>query len=289
MEERDWIILQTLYVEKNITKAAQALYVSQPSLTYRLQQLETELKTKIVFRGKKGVEFTAQGEYLVNYAKDMINRLRKAKEAVKNMENKIQGTLRLGVSSNFARYQLPPLLKNFLSLYPDIEIHLKTGFSSEITQLIFREDIHIGIIRGENSWNEQKLLLAQEPLCLVSKSEVDIDELPSLPRIHYKTDPSLQNVVNRWWQETFTRPPFITMEVDRIETCKEMVKNDLGYAIFPKACLSESDKLYHRNLTTNDGKEILRDTWVIYRNTSLELNMIRGFINFIKEIEQTSP
>lgn len=286
MEERDWIILQTLYEEKNITKAAQTLYVSQPALTYRLQQLEKDFKTKIVFRGKKGVEFTAQGEYLVQYAKEMLHTLRKTKERVENMDDKIQGTLRLGVSSNFARYQLPPMLKQFLSIYPDIEIHLKTGFSSEITQLIYKEEIHIGIIRGEHSWSEQKLLLAKEPICLVSKSEVDISQLPSLPRIHYKTDPSLQNVINRWWQERFDQPPFITMEVDRIETCKEMVNNGLGYAIFPKACLSESDELYHRNLTNEHNEDILRDTWVVYRNSSLELNMIRAFVDFIKGIKE---
>jgi DNA-binding transcriptional LysR family regulator len=288
MEERDWVILQTLFEEKNITKAAQALHVSQPALTYRLQQLETEFDTKIVFRSKKGVEFTAQGEYLVHYAADMLKRLRNTKEAVKNMESKIQGTLRLGVSSNFARYQLPPLLKKFLAIYPDVEIHLKTGFSSDVSQLIYKEDIHIGIIRGEHSWNEQKLLLAQEPLCLVSKSKIDINQLPSLPRIHYKTDPSLQSVINQWWQEKFNQPPFITMEVDRIDTCKEMVNNGLGYAIFPKACLTEGDELYHVNLTTEDNKEILRNTWVIYRNMSLELNIIRAFIDFIEEVKQSS-
>jgi DNA-binding transcriptional LysR family regulator len=288
MEDRDWVILQTLYQEKNITKAAQTLHVSQPSLTYRLKQLETEFKTKIVLRNKKGVEFTPQGEYLVDYAKEMLKQLSKSKEAVKNMEDKIQGTLRLGVSSNFAHYQLPPLLKKFLSIYPGIEIHLKTGFSSEITQLIYKEEIHIGIVRGETSWNEQKLLLTQEPLCIVSKSIIEINKLPSLPRINYRTDPSLQNVINHWWQEKFNQPSFITMEVDRIETCKEMVKNGMGYAIVPKACLSDGDDLYQENLTTKDNKEILRDTWVIYRNTSLELNMIRAFIHFIKGIEQST-
>jgi DNA-binding transcriptional LysR family regulator len=286
MEERDWVILKTLYEEKNVTKAAQSLYVSQPALTYRLQQLETEFKTKIVFRGKKGVEFTTEGEYLVKYARDMLHQLRKTKETVKNMENRVQGTLRLGVSSNFARYQLPPLLKNFLAIYPDVEIHLKTGFSSEITQLLYSEEIHIGIIRGDNNWKEQKHLLTQEPVCLVSKTKIDINELPSLPRIHYRTDPSLQNVIDQWWQGKFSQPPKITMEVDRIDTCKEMVHSGLGYAIFPKACLSERDELYHTIITMQDSQPILRETWVICRNTSLELNMISGFINFIKDIKQ---
>lgn len=285
MEDRDWHILKTIYEVKNMTKAAQALHVSQPALSYRLQQLETDFKTQIVYRSKKGVEFTAQGEYLANYATNMINELRKTKEAIKNMEDKVQGTLRLGVSRNFARYQLPPLLSKFLSLYPDVKIQLKTGFSSEITSLTYKEEFHIGIIRGDNNWNEQTLLLTQEPICIVSKFEINMDDLPSLPRIHYLTDPSLQTVINQWWQGKFIHPSAISMEVDRIDTCKEMVKNGLGYAIVPKACLTKDDHLYQINLTNEDNKEILRDTWVIYRNSSLDLNMIRAFINFIKEMK----
>ncbi|MET3699857.1 DNA-binding transcriptional LysR family regulator [Bacillus oleivorans] len=286
MEDRDWLILKTIYEEKNMSKAAQVLHVSQPALTYRLQQLETEFNTKIVHRSNKGVEFTGQGEYLAKYAVDMLNKLRMTKEIVESMENKVQGTLRLGVSRNFARYNLPPLLSNFLTKYPDIKFHLITGFSSEITDLVYKEEFHIGIIRGNNNWKEQKLLLAQEPVCIVSKSEIDSNSLPALPRIHYETEPSLQSVINNWWEENFTQPPFITMRVDRIDTCKEMVKNGLGYAIVPKACLTEDDILYQINLTTRDQKEILRDTWVIYRNSSLELTMIRAFIDFIKSIKQ---
>lgn len=285
MEDRDWHILKTIYELKNMTKAAQALHVSQPALSYRLQQLEAEFKTQIVYRSKKGVEFTAQGEYLANYATNMINEFRKTKEAIKNMEDKVQGTLRLGVSRNFARYQLPPLLSKFLSLYPDVKIQLKTGFSSEITSLTYKEEFHIGIIRGDNNWNEQMLLLTQEPICIVSKFEININDLPFLPRIQYQTDPSLQTVINHWWQDTFIHPSSISMEVDRIDTCKEMVKNGLGYAIVPKACLTEDDHLYQIYLTSENNKEIIRDTWVIYRNSSLELNMIRAFINFIKEMK----
>lgn len=284
MEERDWTILKMLYEEKSITKTAKLLYISQPALTYRLQQLEKEFKTKIVYRGKKGVEFTPQGEYLVNYAKEMLLQLRKTKEVIQNMDKRIQGTLRLGVSGNFARYQLPPLIKKFLAIYPDVEIHLKTGWSSEITQKMYKEEIHIGVIRGDHSWHEQKLLLTAEPICLVSKKKIDTDQLPTLPRIHYKTDPSLQTVIDQWWQERFDQPPFITMEVDRIDTCKEMVSNSLGYAIFPKACLTESDDLYYENLTTNDHQVLIRNTWVIYRNNSVEIGMIRAFTDFIKEI-----
>ncbi|WP_232699972.1 LysR family transcriptional regulator [Brevibacillus daliensis] len=281
MDEKDWLLLRILYEEKNITKAAQQLFMSQPAITYRLQQIEKDFNTQLVSRTKKGVEFTAQGERLVQYSTEMLLQLRKLKEEIINMDGQVRGMLRLGVSGNFARYQFPPLLKQFLVLYPDVEINLLTGWSTEIMQYIHREEIHIGIVRGDHHWLEGKHLLAEEPMCIVSKNEIDIDNLPALPRINYKTDPSLKNTISAWWQEKYDAPPLVTMEVDRIETCKEMVRTELGYAIFPLACLTESDQLHYSLLRTSNNEVIKRKTWVIYRKSSMELSIIRAFIEFI--------
>ena len=56
IKQKDWLIIKTLYEEKNITKTAEKLYITQPALTYRLQAIEQEFGVKIVNRGKKGVE-----------------------------------------------------------------------------------------------------------------------------------------------------------------------------------------------------------------------------------------
>ena len=54
MEERDWQIIKTLYEQKNITKTARVLYMSQPTLTARIKQIEESLGTKLLYRGNKG-------------------------------------------------------------------------------------------------------------------------------------------------------------------------------------------------------------------------------------------
>ena len=102
MEDKDWFIIKTLYEEKNITKAAERLFITQPALTYRLQVIEQELGAKIVNRGKKGIEFTKEGEYVFRYAEKMIYEFQKLKETLQNMDNKIQGTFRLAVTASFA-------------------------------------------------------------------------------------------------------------------------------------------------------------------------------------------
>ncbi|SER70628.1 LysR family transcriptional regulator [Psychrobacillus sp. OK032] len=286
MDEKDWHILTTLHEEKNITKSAQRLYISQPALTYRLQQLEKEFDTKIVSRGKKGVEFTVKGEFLVQYAHDMIQQLRKTKEHILNMDNTVKGTLRLAVSGLFARYELPSLLKEFLAVYPDVEVNLKTGWSSDIHQLLHKEESHLGIVRGDYNWKENKILLREEKICIASSKKIEFKDLPFLPRVNYQTDQSLKNTIENWWQETYTVPPMISMEVDRIDTCKELVLNGLGYAILPEICIKHDEELYIAPILLNENKYLLRNTWIFYRDVTLELAQVKAFIDFLNDSKQ---
>jgi DNA-binding transcriptional LysR family regulator len=286
MDEKDWLILQTIYEERNITKAADKLYTSQPSLTYRLQQMEEEVGVKIVWRSKKGIKFTSEGEYLVKYARNMLLEFQKTKDYLLNMNDNVEGIIRLGVSSNFAHYRLPSLLVSFLELYPNVQFKVKTGWSSEIFQLLQNEDVHIGIIRGDYHWLEQKVLISEESMCIISDKEIYIEDLPKLPRITYKTDPQLKQLINNWWHEHFIHPPLITMEVDKVQTCKEMVMHGLGYAIIPSICLKPHDHVQMIDLTSKNGEALSRKTWMTHRDSEQEFYVVKKFIEFVKQQAQ---
>ncbi|KUO95406.1 LysR family transcriptional regulator [Ferroacidibacillus organovorans] len=281
MDEKDWRLIEMLSIEKSITGAAQRLYVTQPSLTYRIQQIEQMFGTKILIRRKTGIEFTAEGELIACYARQSLRELQKIIDRVANTGSNVRGILRLGVSSIFAHYRLPELLKVFLQHYPDVEINVKTGWSTEILQSVYREEVHIGIIRGDFQWPEHQHRLYFEPIHIVSKREVDLAVLPKLPRIQYKTDLPLKNMIDSWWQSTYkSLAPRTTMEVDNIQTCKELVKKDLGYAILPGICLQETDQLKIQPLRATDRKILYRNTWLICRDSLLELSAIRAFVDF---------
>ena len=234
MDEKDWIALRVLYEEKNISRAAERLYISQPALTYRLKNLEKEFGTSIFFKIKGGIEFTSEGIHLAGYAEEMIKKLQKTKDYMLNMQNEVRGTLRLGVSSNFAQYKLPKILKKFSTKYPLVQFNVNTGWSTEIMNLLDSASVQLGILRGNYEWYGIKTLLHKERLCLISKTEVDLENLPNLPFINYKTDSSLKGLMNGWWHDRFSEPPLVTMETDRQETCKEMVKNGLGVSILTR-------------------------------------------------------
>ncbi|WP_101845173.1 LysR family transcriptional regulator [Halobacillus sp. Marseille-P3879] len=281
MDQKDWQILNAIAEEKSLTKAAEKLFITQPALSYRLKQLEESFQTKLFFRTKKGIEFTSEGEFLVDYAKDRIEEYLTLKDEIFNMGNEVRGTLRIGVSSNFAQYKLPALLKKFSTSYPNIQFKVQTGWSTEIMNLLNQSQIHLGILRGDYDWEGEKSLLTKEQLYIISKNKISLAELPQFPFIYYKTDNSLKRLINRWWNDHFSQSPLTAMEVDRQETSKEMVKNDLGFSVVPEICLTPSDDLYTEGLTYKNGEPVLRDTWLMYRTDFIQLNIVKAFIDFL--------
>lgn len=282
LDEKDWKLLVNLYAEKNITKTAKKLYISQPSLTYRVKQLEKEFGITLLHRGNKGITFTSEGEYLVKYAEKMLSELRQAEDALANMNNQLQGTLRLGSSSNFAHYELPSILEGFIYLYPDIDVQLKTGWSTDILELLQSESIHAVFIRGDIKWSGEKMLLSEERMSIVSKHEINLGDLPQLNYIKYDTDQHLKTTLDNWWIKTFDVPAHVSMEVDRIETCKEMVKKGLGFSVMPNMSLRGEDDLYTKEIKI-DGQPVTRQSWLLYKSDMIDLKIVESLSHFVKQ------
>ncbi|MGN7298375.1 LysR family transcriptional regulator [Ferdinandcohnia sp. SAFN-114] len=285
MRSQDWEILKVLYENKNITRTGKQLFISQPALTNRIKQIEKEFGIKIINRDRRGVQFTPQGEYLAKSAEEMILKLKQIKDHLTNMESKVVGTINLGVSSFFTKYKLPQLLRAFKDNYQNVEFKVTTGWSRDLFHSLYKKDIHIAFVRGEYTWIEQKHLLFEDQLCIASKEEIDISNLPNLPRIDYKTDNLLKSIIDHWWIENFTRPPMVTMEVDQVDTCKEMVVNGLGYAIMPGMILKGNEDIHKVFITDKENNPLIRNTWMLYHNESLEVNVINAFVSFISSLD----
>jgi DNA-binding transcriptional LysR family regulator len=285
MDNRDWLILKLLYEKKNISKTALSLYISQPALTSRLQLIEKEFGVQIVQRGRRGVSFTPEGEYLAKCADEMLIKLEKIKENVSNMNNNVSGTLKLGVSKLIMKYKLPHLLKMFKLQYPQVEFKITAGWSRDMYNLAYNQGVHMCFVRGDYSWRDEKHLLLEENICVVSKSKIQPEDLPSLPRIDYQTDYLFKALIDNWWSENYSEPPFISMEVDQVDTCKEMVINDLGYAIMQDNIITGVDKLYTFKIKDKNGVPLTRKTWMFYHQEALQLNVVRAFVDFIKDFD----
>ncbi|WP_083998301.1 LysR family transcriptional regulator [Caryophanon tenue] len=280
MDERDYEILLELYKTKNISKAADNLYVSQPSLTYRIKQIEKKINYPIIIRGVKGIDFTNEGERLITYVLQQRQHYEEFITSLQQNSGEIGGTLKLGVSGMYARYALPAVLAEFHQLYPQVEIDLVTGWSNEVNKMVLNEQVHIGIVRGDYNPTGQRLLLRRDQLYIVSRELITFEALPHLPAILYATDISLKATIEQWWKENFRKPQKVSIRTDRSETCLEMVKSALGYAILPEICLTDTE-LYHVPLHDKAGNPIYRDTWLTYTAHANHLKQATKFVEFL--------
>lgn len=280
MDFKDFNILRVLYEEKNIKKTADRLFLSQPAISYRIQQLEKELNINILLRGNKGVKFTLQGEYLVESSKKMLLEKEKIIEYVRNMDHEVQGTLKLGVANNFALYRLPSILDEFVKAFPKVKIALKTGIGNDIMKQLHNDEIHIGIESAGHKWPEQKVLISTDKICIISKDKIAIDDLPTLPFIRIAT-PSINRLLTTWWLKKFSTPPVVTVETDYVAIGKRMVMSGLGVAFVPSFCLGPDDPLHVIELEPDNEEEFIMESWMNYRESAVKLSIVNEFIKFM--------
>jgi DNA-binding transcriptional LysR family regulator len=281
---RDFDILQVLFEEKNIKRAADRLFLSQPAITYRINQLEKDLDIPILIRGNKGVQFTLQGEFLVESTRRLLDDKDTMIEQVQNLADGVQGTLRLGVSNNFAISKFPPIIASFNKTFPKVKIKLKTGLGIEIMKLLEDGEIHIGIESAGHKWVEKKVLIDKSNICLISKKKISWEDLPTQNMISIAT-PSIKKVFTNWWPGTFATEPIITMETDYVETCKQMVISGLGVAFVPAFCLEHNDPLHILELDEVTNDEYRLESWMNYRESTMELSVVREFIKFMTKLK----
>ncbi|KXB91216.1 LysR substrate binding domain protein [Veillonellaceae bacterium DNF00626] len=284
MNNTDWKILIYLREERSINKVAKRLFMTQPSLTYRLSQMEKEIGCSLFIRTNKGVHFTDAGNRLFSFAEKELQQYQDMKNYVTHEPNSISGVLRIGASQSFSQSHMPALLKGFVDEYQDVEISLTTDTSDRLAKLVKKEDIHLAIVRGAQEWPDSDILLEDAPLYLISANKIDFDTLPKQPSIRYRSDPSLDELRSRWWRQNFTDSPHFSLTVSDCLTCVEIVNHGLGHSLIPEDLLSKCNSNVDRQMIYDkQGKPLLRPSHLLYKEAMLQSAPVKIFINYIKK------
>jgi DNA-binding transcriptional LysR family regulator len=286
MNTSEFQILSVLAKEKNMRKAAERLFVSQPALSQRLQTIEKSWNVKIFIRTQKGLLITPAGEKIVEFAEDVLAKDAKVREEITYLDKEVYGTLKIAVATIIGQYWLPKVLKNYIQKYPSSKVSLVTGWSSDIVKSLYEDEVHIGIIRGNPEWKGVKKHLLQDKLYLV---DTEIEELAELehterPFIQFKSDSTYYQEIQVWWHKKFQTPPKRTIVVDQIETCKQMALNGIGYAILPSITIQdEYDQIKKIPLEQDEDSNLHRDTWLIGYESAFSLKQVEAFIEVLNE------
>lgn len=277
MDEKDFEIIETLDKTKNITHAAKLLFTTQSALSKRIFMIENELGAKLMLRSRQGISFTPEGEIVLEHTRRAEHELKQMRESIELAKPYVSGTLNIGVSINYARYTLPDILAKFRKNYPKVTIHITTDQSRSLFLKIMNNEINTAVIRGEYPWKESKILLSRESVCAIRSIEDKDRELEEIPYINHKTDSAFEIELTQWMRENNLHEIHNDFHVDSIETCVEMVKRGLGWAIVPEICLNNFDGI-KQNLHFANGEAFLRSTWLLYSGLASKLPQVKAFI-----------
>lgn len=281
MNEKDWLIVRTVWLHKNITRAAEQLYTSQPALSYRLKQIERKLDIRLFDDSSRGLVFSAQGRYLAQRAESMLSDFRQLKTTLHSLDGPQQGELRIGVSSNYAAYRLPDILASFSARHPGISVNLISGYSEAIFRQLQREEIHLALVKDDFGWREGKRLVEEDNYYLISHQSVDLALLPWLPQIRINHGPHISQLIDRWWNANYSLAPRVAMTVDKLEVCLAMVRRGLGYAIV-SSYLPLEETLFHLPVSVA-GETVKNRTWLLYRHASSDTSVTLPFVEMFED------
>ncbi|ABR47196.1 transcriptional regulator, LysR family [Alkaliphilus metalliredigens QYMF] len=139
---------------KNFSKAGQHLYLSQPTISSHISNLEKQLNTILINRSNKKITATKAGDLLYDYAISMINLKHKAIFKLGEFEGQISGNIELASSTIPEQYIIPDLICEFNKMYPHVTFTMRHYDSKQVVDGIINGEIDFGII-GRNIPHKQ--------------------------------------------------------------------------------------------------------------------------------------
>ncbi|WP_342387923.1 LysR family transcriptional regulator [Salinicoccus bachuensis] len=285
MNFKDWVILETISKEGNISRASKKIYLTQPAVTKRIQQLEKELDVNILYRTNRGSQLTPQGEFLANKASKIIKKVESIENGIQRMNESLSGTIKISASNFMMRYRLPAVLSDFKEKYPKVEFKVETGWSQDMLKKLQNDEVDIAFVRGDYTWREGKHLLFEEPMCIASMKPLDLEKLPEAERVDYRTDYKLHELIDRWWMQNYSQAPNISIVVSRTDICREMVASGLGYAILPKFVVEDVPGMHINDIFDEDNQLIVRHSWMFYSKRTENIKVMKTFIEYLSAID----
>lgn len=226
----------------SVSRAAEALFITQPTLTARLHGLERELGARLFQRTPRGMRLTDAGRAWVPFAERAMRALVEGREALEQVKTASAGHLTIGSALAVSTYILPDLLERFVSRHPRVEVAVRTGHSEDVLEMVLRDDVQLGLGRAINHpdldvrpFHREELVLVCAPdHAFAKRRSVTLPEVTNQKLIMFDRTSSYSEI---------TQSAFVTsgvrlrryMEMDSIEAAKKMVERGIGVALLPRS------------------------------------------------------
>ena len=151
MADRRLKVFHTVARLLNFTKAADALHMTQPAVTFQIRQLEEHFNTRLFDRTHNRVSLTEAGQRVYTFSDRIFELYDEMENAIREMTGDVSGVVTLGASTTIAEYMLPFLLGDFKSQNPEVNIRLKVSNTEGIVSMVENNIIDLGIVEASVS------------------------------------------------------------------------------------------------------------------------------------------
>lgn len=225
---------------RSFSRAAEALFLTQPSVTARIQSLEREIGERLFERTGRSVTLTDAGDAFIPHAQRALTAVQEGTDAIEAVRHGDVGNIRIGSSSTIGAYILPPILRRFRDERPRVHVHLRSGTSEDVIEDLISGEVNVGICRLTQHPEVESLHLFNDDLALVvsprhpfaAKGRVTLAEAGKEPFLFFERSTSYHSLVYSMFLRVGVVPESV-MELDSMETTKRMVEEGLGVSILP--------------------------------------------------------
>ena len=284
MELRVLRYFLTLAREENISRAAEALYITQPTLSRQLAELEEELGVRLFERGKRKIVLTEDGILLRRRAEEMIALEQKVECEFRQKEYDLSGVISIGAAETKASEIFPKLITSFRAKYPAVTFDIQSDIATHVKEGLDRGLIDVGLLIEPGDIDKYSFIrLGIDDRCgilmstdspLAQKDYITIDDLIGLPIVANKR-PSVQSFYRNALGETYDQLNVIAT-FNLVNNAAHFARQNLGYVFTVESTLTEASGL--GTCFKPFYPEIRQSTFIIWKKYQPVNRAVKKFI-----------
>ena len=229
---------------EHYTKAAEALDISQPSLSHAIGSLEKELGTKLVEQQGRNVALTHYGRIFQEYVEESLRILDPGMQKVRSLTGQTEGVIELGYIYTLGSEFVPRIVSDFLRTHEELNVRFRftVGNTSEVIQGLKEERFDIGFcsmtekesgIQFTPVGTENLVVVVQKGHPLSEEQAVFLEEAAAYPQIYYTSNSGLRPVVDKMFEQMRIKPE-IAYEIEEDGSMAGLVAQGFGIAVMPE-------------------------------------------------------
>jgi len=293
MADRRLQVFHAVAKHLSFTKAAEALFMTQPAVTFQIRQLEEHFDTRLFDRAHGRITLTPAGQVALEYAERILGLSAELDTRLKEMSGQVLGPLLIGASTTIAEFLLPQVLGEFKSRYPGVVPRLFVANSEAVQARIAERTLDLGFIEGEShlpslvtdTCSEDELQVVCAPSHPLARTgSVAPKMLVEHAYISREPGSGTREVIDRYLQKAGVSPDAlqVVMELGSPEALKGLAATGLGFTIMSRATVAKEIRL-GQLVRVPLAPRLTRHLSVVYPKERFHSRLVNSFVQFAKE------